>query len=253
MVRDRQWRHVVVLRDDEDSVPRHRAVRPAPRARPRRGTVRPGDLRSPRSRPVATATTSADARDLVGRGAMPQRHVDADGRAAAVPASPGRPHTSRGVAPRGVPQLPAELVRRPPRASRRTRTHVSARRAPSRPARRRRRAGYVDLDRRPRALDLVAGARVHGAGEAQPLDVPPADALVATDARTDLGDPALPRLTRGPPSAMWARAIPTMSAWPAASTRSATSGSLIRPVWTTGSERAALSSPASWRHCAGSK
>ena len=43
-------------------------------------------------------------------------------------------------------------------------------------------------------VDLVAGVRVHRAPEGQPFDVPAADALVAADARPDVGRPALARL-----------------------------------------------------------
>ena len=129
---------------------------------------------------------------------MTQLHVDSEvAQPAALPVEVGRIHLV-SWRHRGVPQLPAELVRGLP--ERHVEPGLTRQRGelhPGRPTADDEQAPWT-RDRRPRTLDLVAGARVHGAGEAEPLDVAPADALVPADAGTDLGDPALTCLLEDP-------------------------------------------------------
>jgi hypothetical protein len=92
---------------------------------------------------------------------------------------------------------------------------------------------------------LVAGRGVDRTGEAEPFHIAPADALIAANAGADLGDPTLAGLDQQLPVGDVRASHPDdRSAWPAARIRSATSGELIRPVCTTGSDTAALRAPA---------
>jgi hypothetical protein len=52
---------------------------------------------------------------------------------------------------------------------------------------------------------------------------------------------------------MWARVMPTMSAWPLATIPSATAGSRIAPVQKTGSRVTGLIAAAKWTKLAGGK
>ena len=191
-VRDRQRRDVIVLRDDEHPSPWNRPLRQHIPHVQHVWQVVTEDAWATRGGTGGDGHgVGANRQHIVGRGPATQGHLHTGGRQARdLPVEVRGIHVVARGERRIVERSPEPVLRLPQlhpvtRLGKQCGQFHSGRAASDD-------EHFTGRDGlRQWTFHFVAGRGVDGAREAEPLHIPPADALVATNAGADLGDPAL--------------------------------------------------------------